>query len=1811
MEKGMHILKVIPLAALILLITACGGGGGGGTNNNGTNNSIPSTDNDGDGFANTIDAFPNDALEWLDTDKDGIGDNSDPDIDGDGTPNTQDAFPKDPLEQKDTDKDGIGDNSDPDIDGDGIANAQDLFPLDPLESLDTDKDGIGDNSDPDVDGDGTPNTQDAFPKDPLEQKDTDKDGIGDKADPDIDGDGILNAQDVFPQDPLEWLDTDSDGTGDNADKTPMGELMPAWQTFQGNAQHTGLVAETLDTANFKARWSKTLAGYAYGSSPPQGAAGDGYIFFTLENVLYALRTSTGETLWTKTLTVSNPPAYADGIVYVQASENNAIYLWAFNAADGHLIFKSPIEAQSSGEYAPAIIDNTIYLTGGYYGDMYAIDAKTGARKWLLELDIYNLFAPATTDDYSLIYTGSPAAQLTVINRKTGTVAFNIADPDFAYEWNVNVTTVASGDNVAAIQNRRLIHFNLKTKTMDWAVKSQFMGHPAIKEDKIYAINSGKIEVRNLATGALISTTNNTTNFMGNLLLTNNLLFVNDGINTYAYDTASLQKAWTLNNKSGAMFMADDALYVLSNLNITAIEVKADIDKDGLPDWWEKLFGKNIDPAKDQDNDGLTGAQEFANNTNPLIADTDGDGLLDGAEVTTHLTSPLSRDSDSDNLNDYDEVTTHKTNPNLADSDGDTLSDAAEVDVGLNPLDATDAEKDNDNDGFSNRHEVLASTNLNSATSIPQITDWGMLDGNSKHNSYQPLMLNAETFKLRWSASLPNAAAAAATGNDKIYLRTDSNIVSLNAGTGEFVWSYPFSGGGASFANNTVYAHVGGHGATAFLALNSETGALKFSSSHGSQWANYSAPTIYDGRAYINGGYYGGLVTFNAITGAKGWEISTPTVEWADYWEPAVNELGLFVVAQNKLRALSRVNGSVIFEIESPQPINVQTPIIGSKGNVLTRGAGITSYDIATRKVAWQTPNRSSPYSSIAVGNGQVYALSGNTITVFDETNGRSLWSWTRPNTNLTSNIVVTASHLFVADNSNTYAVDLSSQIMVWSYAKGGQKLSIGKEGALFVTSYSDVFAIEIEGDKDADGIPDWWERNYGGDLSASADADYDGLTNLEEFNANTNPLLQDTDGDTLSDSQEVKTLRTNPLSKDSDKDGLDDNIEISLDTNPLVVDTDGDGIDDQSEIQNSLDPNNANDANLDADNDGFSNQQEIFAGTSINNDADFPTVHDWGMTQGNAAHDGFQPLVLSTSDFSLRWRKSFSEYINPLSTGGDKLFVTSIVNSTAKLYALNPIDGSSIWTNDIDSTYLISGASFADNKVYALSRGYENSALWAFNANTGEELFRSNHNNSSPYDAPTLFDGKAYVGLGYSSGITAFDLTSGSKLWESDAGYSSNLAEPAVNTQSVFTPYNNKVNVINRQTGTQQFLIDTPVSANTLVLGKLNNMFVVSNNVRSINLTTYDTNWTSVQNNITGLPAVGNRSVYFISSGTLYSVNELTGNLQWSWAASNATISSNIIVTLSHVFVATNSKTYAIDVSTGLSTWSYDAGGKLSLGRDGALYIATSTELYAISITGDKDSDGIPDWWEEFYGLDPLSNADASQDLDSDGLNNLEEYELKSKPNLADSDGDTLSDYVEARTYHTSPILADTDGDGLSDKDEVSTHSTNPLVVDTDGDTFSDWDEILKYSTDPNSASSMPSAITTYSESFETTPLLWINPTGSNAAWVIDNTTASNGTQSLKSGAIGHNQRSDVEFSGLFATTVLSFDAKVSSESCCDYLNVYVDDVLVIQRVISDTWTSYSINLTQGEHKIRWSYIKDGSAVSGSDAAWIDNISIQ
>jgi len=103
---------------------------------------IPGCDDDMDGVMDSVDAFPLDASETLDTDSDGTCNNADTDDDGDGVADGVDAFPLISLSGRtDTDDDGYPDDCDEDClatgmtadsddDNDGVDDTSDAYPLD-------------------------------------------------------------------------------------------------------------------------------------------------------------------------------------------------------------------------------------------------------------------------------------------------------------------------------------------------------------------------------------------------------------------------------------------------------------------------------------------------------------------------------------------------------------------------------------------------------------------------------------------------------------------------------------------------------------------------------------------------------------------------------------------------------------------------------------------------------------------------------------------------------------------------------------------------------------------------------------------------------------------------------------------------------------------------------------------------------------------------------------------------------------------------------------------------------------------------------------------------------------------------------------------------------------------------------------------------------------------------------------------------------------------------------------------------------------------------------------------------------------------------------------------------------------------------------------------------------------------------------------------------------------------------------------------------------------------------------------------------
>ena len=126
----------------------------------------------------------------------------------------------------------------------------------------------------------------------------------------------------------------------------------------------------------------------------------------------------------------------------------------------------------------------------------------------------------------------------------------------------------------------------------------------------------------------------------------------------------------------------------------------------------------IDTATDTDGDGMADALEVENRFNPAVADAtadaDADGMTNAAEIATR-TDPHQPDTDHDGSADGAEAA-RGTSPLNPDSDADGLTDGDEVNAIPFPSNPTLA--DSDGDGFSDQAERTHHSNPLSASSTP-------------------------------------------------------------------------------------------------------------------------------------------------------------------------------------------------------------------------------------------------------------------------------------------------------------------------------------------------------------------------------------------------------------------------------------------------------------------------------------------------------------------------------------------------------------------------------------------------------------------------------------------------------------------------------------------------------------------------------------------------------------------------------------------------------------------------------------------------------------------------------------------------------------------------------------------------------------------------------------------------------------------------------------------------------------------------------------------------------------------------------------
>jgi hypothetical protein len=162
-----------------------------------------------------------------------------------------------------------------------------------------------------------------------------------------------------------------------------------------------------------------------------------------------------------------------------------------------------------------------------------------------------------------------------------------------------------------------------------------------------------------------------------------------------------------------------------------------------------------------------------------------------------------------------------------------------------------------------------------------------------------------------------------------------------------------------------------------------------------------------------------------------------------------------------------------------------------------------------------------------------------------------------------------------------------------------------------IVTQTSVGCMALVADADRDGLVDACEQEYGSDPKkpdtdgdgltdgdevrkhksdpTKFDTDGDGLTDGDEVKLKTSPSSPDTDGDSLNDFSEANTYRTDPTNPDTDGDGLNDGYDLGFGTDPLDNDFDDDGLLDGAE----LNVYGTSPKEPDSDGDGLTDGQEI------------------------------------------------------------------------------------------------------------------------------------------------------------------------------------------------------------------------------------------------------------------------------------------------------------------------------------------------------------------------------------------------------------------------------------------------------------------------------------------------------------------------------------------------------------------------------------------------------------------------------------------
>lgn len=630
---------------------------------------------------------------------------------------------------------------------------------------------------------------------------------------------------------------------------------------------------------------------------------------------------------------------------------------------------------------------------------------------------------------------------------------------------------------------------------------------------------------------------------------------------------------------------------------------ATLDTNGLPlDWEIHYFGHTGVPANgDDDQDGVTNIQEFANRTDPTKSDTDGDGMPDGYEIANGLQSTVNdafADADGDRYPNVFEYA-RGTKVNVAGLDADPANPVTNppptytVDPAGNGTHTTIQDAINDASyGYYDEDYnyipapdyaiILVKSGTYNESIYTQGTKILLL---AQPGSTEPVTING-SLNIYDSCKLDGFVIATARSYSnplnisgyysKITVQMDNCIIRDNVG---------YDGGAISnYNSDLMLVNCTIENNTAYDAgraiYNYGGGSVKLVRSI--VWDDDSNPYNY-AQEEIKSDDNSKIIVQNSIV--RGGEFGGVNSD------PLLNPMGYLRPGSPAIDA-GLLGPVLLYDIHSAQrPVGSYIDL-GAEEFKDSDGDGLPDW--------WETahglnPNNASDANTIdpksnGYGNGYTYLQEYNTIK---DSNGDGIPDWWD-----------LQYFGYVVYGGEDYDGDGLTNFQEFQLGTNPANTDTDGDGMPDGWEYyhqlNPKSAADASLDPDNDGLSNLWEYKLNLDPHAAdtgntgvpdgqKDADYDGLTNLDEINVHrTDPVQYDTDGDGYNDGWEVRygfnplfddTNNTDPMKRpdaDYDGDGLTNIQEEQIGTSPLLTDTDGDGYDDKTENDSGSDPLDGN-----------------------------------------------------------------------------------------------------------------------------------------------------------------------------------------------------------------------------------------------------------------------------------------------------------------------------------------------------------------------------------------------------------------------------------------------------------------------------------------------------------------------------------------------------------------------------------------------------------------------------------------------------------